>query len=134
MSISKEVSIRLVAIEGFAAHRDNTGVGGDLSILLLTDTPEVREAVLDAIGDELPPDKIVFEPPSEASKFQALQHLILRVDGVIQCGRDKEQMDVIYVHLVSDTPEVREAVLKVVGDRFSPNKVRFVHTTPIIAD
>lgn len=64
MAIDLATKVKLVGINGFAACADDTDRSGLLRVYLLTDTPEVREAVLAIIGDQLPTDKVIFERKS----------------------------------------------------------------------
>ncbi|OGH91509.1 MAG: hypothetical protein A2534_02290 [Candidatus Magasanikbacteria bacterium RIFOXYD2_FULL_39_9] len=64
MAIDLATKIKLVSIDGFAACADDTDRSGLLRVYLLTDTPEMREAVLAIIGNQLTADKVLFERKS----------------------------------------------------------------------
>jgi hypothetical protein len=59
MTLDKATKINVLRIDGVDALLQL--LDGTLRVFLLTDTPEVREAVLQAIGDKLPVEKVIFE-------------------------------------------------------------------------
>ncbi len=62
--------------------------------------------------------------------FQTLKDEVRKVEGVSGCGGSLEQLR---VYLDKDTPEVRKAVLSVVGDRSPADRLKFMKTGPISA-
>lgn len=59
MVMDPATEIEVLKINGVAAL--SKLLDGTLRVFLLTDTPEVREAILQVIGDKLPVEKVVFQ-------------------------------------------------------------------------
>jgi hypothetical protein len=61
MALDKAVMKKLMQVDGVAAISEPlAGMGDELRVWLLTDTPEVRETVLTLIGNTYPHDKVIF--------------------------------------------------------------------------
>ncbi len=68
MTIHRDTLIAVIRVDGVAACHPNHDGRGGLRVLLLTNTPEVRAAVLQAVSTALPHDKVFFE--SSGGEFE----------------------------------------------------------------
>ncbi|TSC84880.1 MAG: hypothetical protein G01um101413_264 [Parcubacteria group bacterium Gr01-1014_13] len=62
--------------------------------------------------------------------FQTLKREVRQLEGVSGCGGFLEQF---IVYLEKDTSELRQAVLKFIGDKAPASYVRFINTGQISA-
>lgn len=61
VNVDQDTKYQISTIEGVAGCGDATDGTNNLLVFLVKDTPEVREAVMQVIGDKLPADRVTFE-------------------------------------------------------------------------
>ncbi len=82
MEFDKATEIQLLKVDGVAAISKPLDGTNSLRVFLLTDTPQIRQAVLGFIGENLPHDKVFFEPQKQT-------------DQCSFCGKTWEEVSVL---------------------------------------